>query len=82
MRASATLVRDVLVTFETAGLVRPEPDGDYRYAPAGPALAALADQLELTYRERPVAVVNAILASPNDKLQSFADAFRLNGDRK
>ena len=76
MRASNPLVTGVLVTFEAVGLVRREEDGAYVYAPAAPALAALADQLENAYRLRPAAVVKAILSSPNDKLQSFADAFR------
>lgn len=77
LRASTPLVEDVLNTFETVGLVRRETSGEVAYGPAGPALATLADQLERTYRERPVAVVNAIVKAPNEKLQSFADAFRL-----
>lgn len=65
-----------------AGLIRPDTEGRYVYAPASPAIADLCSQLEKLYRERPVRVVNAIVSSPNDKLQSFADAFRLKGDPK
>jgi hypothetical protein len=37
-------------------------------------------QVERVYAERPSAVVKAILSAPNDKIQSFADAFRLRKD--
>jgi hypothetical protein len=81
MRASTPLVAEGLATFEAAGLIRREEGGDesFVYAPATPALAQLAEQLERAYRERPVALVRTILSSPNDKLQSFADAFRFRG---
>lgn len=82
MRASTAVVADVLECFEQTGLVRQEPPGSWTYAPAAPALAQLADQLETAYRERPARVIKAILSSPNDKLQSFADAFRFKGDPK
>ncbi len=78
MRASLPLVQQVLATFESAGLIQVDEAG-YAYAPAAPALKSLADQLAAAYRERPVAVVKAILAAPNDKLQSFANAFRFKG---
>ena len=80
MRASTPAVAQGLAAFEAAGLVQHDGAGAYRYAPAGSALRALADQLEAVYRERPGAVVKAILSSPNEKLQSFADAFRFKGD--
>jgi hypothetical protein len=79
MRASNTLVGEVLAVFNAAGLVRREDDDSHVYDPTE-ALGLLADQLETAYRERPAAVVKAILSSPNDKLQSFADAFRFRGD--
>lgn len=81
MRASTPAVTQGLAAFEGAGLVQHDEAGVYRYAPAGSAVAALADQLEAAYRERPGAVVKAILSSPNEKLQSFADAFRFRGDK-
>lgn len=70
-----------MAVLSAAGLIRPDADGRYVYSPASPAIGALCDQLEKLYRERPVRVVNAIVSSPNDKLQSFADAFRLKGDK-
>ncbi|HEY9217309.1 MAG TPA: hypothetical protein VIO94_04620 [Phenylobacterium sp.] len=76
LRASATLIASNLEALERAALIVREEDGRCRYAPAAPALARLCDELELAYRERPVALIN-VIASPADKLQSLADAFRI-----
>ncbi|MBC6983531.1 hypothetical protein H8B08_17430 [Caulobacter sp. 17J80-11] len=71
-----------MTVLSTAGLIRTDADGRHTYAPASPALAALCDRLQSLYRERPVRVVNAIVSSSGDKLQNFADAFRLKGEPK
>ena len=81
LRGNAGLAQDVLATLESAGLLAAS-DAGYAYAPASPRLEALSAELEQTYRLRPVAVVNAIVASRNDPLASFADAFRLKGEPK
>ena len=78
LRGSTMVVREALDGFVSAGLVVSDGDG-FCYAPASAMLTEFADALEQTYRERPVWVVNAI-ASRKDKLQSFADAFRLKDD--
>lgn len=78
MRASTTLVTDCITVLQRAGLVI-EQSGTVRYWPASPALAALADALQNTWRERPVAVVNRITARRSDPLIGFADSFRLRG---
>ncbi|KQY85049.1 hypothetical protein ASD25_08650 [Brevundimonas sp. Root1423] len=78
MRASTTLVTDCIRVLQRAGLVI-EQSGSVQYAPASPALAALADALQGAYRERPVAVVNRITARRSDPLKGFADSFRLGG---
>lgn len=77
LRASTSLVADNLRRFEASGLVVPE-EGCFRFAPASPVLDALCAELEMAYRERPVAVINMI-ARP-DPLQSLADAFRFKGN--
>jgi hypothetical protein len=79
LRASQTLVADNLPVLETTGLVLSE-DGRYRYAPATPLLEALCARLDEEYRLRPVAVINAIASTPNDRLHKLANAFRLKGD--
>jgi hypothetical protein len=80
LRASDAIVSDGLASLQAAGLVSPEADGTFRYAPASPRLDLCVQQLAQVYRERPTAVTRAIFSSPNDKLQTFADAFRLKKD--
>lgn len=75
LRGTETLVSRFLPQLEAAGLIASE-QGAYRFAPASPALQELCALLELEYRERPVAVVDAIVSTPNDHLRNFADAFR------
>ena len=79
LRASTPLVTGVLQTFHDAGLIRQTEDGGYWYAPVSPTIEAYCDELAVAYRERPVAVINAIVASSTDDLKSFADAFRFRG---
>lgn len=80
LRASQSLVVDNLQRFERSGLaMRDEGDG-WRYAPASPVIAELAESLERAYRERPVSVIN-LIAAPPDPIQGLADAFKFRGDR-
>jgi hypothetical protein len=80
LRASTSLVVDALMRFERSGLaMRDEGDG-WRYAPANPILAELADRLQAAYRERPVSVIN-LIAAPPDPVQGLADAFKFRGDK-
>lgn len=79
LRASMGLVREILTRFGDAGLVREEGDG-VRYAPATAELAALVAELETEYAARPLTVFKAIVASPNEKIQTFADAFKMKKD--
>jgi hypothetical protein len=76
LRATPSLVGSCLDQLQTAGLLVREESGLWRYAPAAPALDQLSQQLADLYAERPVAVINAIMATPTDRLKSFADAFR------
>jgi len=79
MRASATLVSESIAGLERAGLVACDPETGCAYAPASPVLEAACEQLEAAYKNRPVAVVNAIVTAPKQTLQTFADAFRVQG---
>lgn len=81
LRASTTLVTENLSVLETCGLLARTEDGRWSFAPAAPVLNELTERLEAAYRERPVGVIKAIASAPNDKLQTFADAFRLTPDR-
>ena len=78
LRSNERLAAEALRSFEAAGLLARGPEGFF-YAPASPRLDGLASRLIQTYRERPVAVVNAIVSSRTDSLRSFSDAFRFKG---
>jgi hypothetical protein len=81
MRASHALVDDNLAALMSAGLVVPDDRGCFRYRPAAAALATLCDELEETYRVRPVTVIRWISA-PVARLKSLADAFKFSGKPK
>jgi hypothetical protein len=76
LRSSSLLVADILLTLHGAGLLQKVGDG-YRYEPATEELRRAMDELAKLTAERPVAVRNAILAAPHDRIQVFADAFRI-----
>ena len=76
LRASTAVVVAGLAALSAAGLAE-ESDSRFRYRAATPELDALAQRLEQTYAQFPIAVTNAILAAPDDKMRIFADAFRL-----
>ncbi|WP_293677669.1 hypothetical protein [uncultured Phenylobacterium sp.] len=77
LRASDAVVTGVLDGLQREGLVAQGEDGRFRFAPAGELLEELTVALAHAYAERPVAVINAIV-STEAKLQTLADAFRLN----
>ncbi|KQY31026.1 hypothetical protein ASD21_08125 [Caulobacter sp. Root1455] len=78
LRASHSLVTDNLTAFEAAGLVVADDRGCFRYQPAAPVLAKVCDDLDATYRTKPVTVIRWISA-PTERLQSLADAFKFKG---
>jgi DNA-binding transcriptional ArsR family regulator len=78
LRASHSLVTDNLTAFEDAGLVVADDRGCFRYQPAAAVLAKVCDDLDATYRTKPVTVIRWISA-PTERLQSLADAFKFKG---
>ena len=80
LRGSLGLVVDLLAKFKQAGLILEEPDGQYRFEPASADLTRVVQELRAEYAARPLAVVKIILASPNEKIQTFADAFKVKKD--
>lgn len=80
LRGSDPVVAQSLATLQAAGLVVEDLEGRAQFAPASPQLAALAEAVEQTYREKPNTVRRLILAAPNEKLHTLADAFRLRKD--
>ncbi len=80
LRASDLVVSQGVEGLQQTGLITAGSDGTYRYSPVTPDLDRLVQQLERVYRERPSTVTKALFSSPNDKLSTFADAFRLKKD--
>lgn len=59
----------------------PPSNDQYRYRPADAALDALIGKLAEIYRERRVSVITLIYSKPSNKVQTFADAFRLRKEK-
>jgi hypothetical protein len=76
LRGSAAFVIELLLIFEQAGLIQRDGNGSITYRPQSPDLHELVGQLERSYAERPLTLIKEILSQPNEKIQSFADAFR------
>jgi hypothetical protein len=75
LRANRTLVQNCIEQLSRAGLLQAEGDA-VRYAPGSAKLDELARKLEQAYRERPLAVIRAVVHGGASGIQHFADAFR------
>jgi hypothetical protein len=80
LRASDSIVTDGLRQLQAVGLVALEAGERFRYAPASGALDRIVQQVAQLHREAPMAVTKALFAEPNEKIRTFADAFRLKKD--
>lgn len=49
----------------------------YRYAPVDEELAAIVDQLAITYSKQRVPILTLILTEHPDRIRGFAEAYRL-----
>jgi hypothetical protein len=73
-----------LSELESGGVIVQDTAGGgrrYHYQPRDVELALLIDQLAELYRNRRLAVTNAIYAGPTERIQIFSDAFRLRKDK-
>lgn len=70
-------VRRYLNHFHSVGVVDAQANNAYVYRPASPDLDGLVRALTKVYNERPVTLVRMIYAPKDEKIRSFADAFRL-----
>ena len=69
--------RRYLMHFKERGLVVQLPDDNYQYHPVSPEIDAVVRALTKAYNERPVTLVRLIYSLRDEKIRSFADAFRL-----
>lgn len=69
----------LLADMTQRGFVRPEPPGGDRYVYQAPNanVDRLIAKLDSIYQVRRVAVISHIYSKPLNKVQTFADAFRL-----
>jgi DNA-binding transcriptional ArsR family regulator len=66
-----------LALFEERGLIQSAEAGRYRYSPATPEVDDCVQALMRVYNARPVTMVRMIYALRDEKIRSFADAFRI-----
>lgn len=77
LRSSQVVVADALNNLCTAGLVVQEEGPVYRYQPGSAGVDEFVTELGKVYSAKPMAVIRAIVTSPNKKLQILSDAFRI-----
>lgn len=53
----------------------------YRFGPATGELARAVEDLEQAYGSRRTTVINLVFSKPDEKIRTFADAFRLREDK-
>lgn len=80
LRANTEVVTQGLEALTTAGFVAVDSDQGYRLEPASPDMDDMARALADLYKRKPRAVMRAIFSAPKDKIQTFADAFRMRKD--
>jgi hypothetical protein len=76
LRANARVIAESLTALCGRGLATLDEDGRYRYCSASATLSQAVDALAELYTRKPMAVTNAILSGRNDKIRTFAEAFR------
>ena len=79
LRSARSIIDDALKVFVNLKLVAEEVPGAYRYMSSSD-LEPIVNELVRLYTERPLAIIREIVSAPNDKIQSFVDAFRLKKD--
>ena len=74
---SETAARRHLALFRERGLISSVGEDAYRYGPGSAELEELVRALTKVYNERPVTLVRVVYALKDEKIRSFADAFKL-----
>jgi len=77
---SPSLVQEYLALFKARGLLEGDPEAGFCFAPASEHLQIVVSELAQAYNERPVTLIRTIYALAENKIQSFADSFRLKSD--
>jgi hypothetical protein len=77
---TTSAVKEYLALFQATGLVHEPQTGCFQYQPASVELEASVQALAQAYNERPVTLIRTIYKIADNKIQSFADSFRLKKD--
>lgn len=80
LRASDIVIDQSLASLVAAGLVVVTSTEGVRYGPVNEEVDALARDAEAQYATSPDKVRRLIVSSANDRLNAFADAFRVRRD--
>lgn len=67
----------ILQSLHASGLALAGVDQSYQYRPSSEALRAHVDTLAKAYEERPVTLIRIIYALRDNKIRSFAEAFKI-----
>ena len=67
----------ILANLHQRGFVERSAEGGYRYHPSSSEADRVLSDLANIYQQRRVAVITEIYSKPVNKVQTFADAFRL-----
>lgn len=78
---AVSMTEPLLESLRAIGLVGYQ-EHRYQYAPASKELDQLVGQLAQLYQQRRVTIINLIYSGPVQKLQDFADAFRIHKKKK
>jgi hypothetical protein len=83
LRSSVPSVLQRVAELKAHGLLQPGTQpGTFRYAPAKPGVDTTVALLADCYRTAPFRTMELVYAKPADKIQTFADAFKLKKDPK
>jgi hypothetical protein len=80
IRANASVANRSLGILEGAGLISVGAGKTFRFEPRSPELASLVGELVDLYTRKPRTVMHAIFSNPQDKIQTFSDAFIIRKD--
>jgi hypothetical protein len=79
LRATPTLIDRLIDQFGASQLIARNPQGAVRFECATAELESLCEQLAMAADQRPIALRDAIISMPSEKLRDFSEAFRLKG---
>jgi hypothetical protein len=82
LRSSVPSVLKRVTELTAHGLLQPGAvDGTFRYAPVAPGLDSTVALVADCYRIAPFRTMELVYSKPADKIQTFADAFKLKKEK-